>query len=72
MFCSLDEAVADFRVGQFLELVDAVEREDEGDMLVAADHIIGAKINRMRTDARGMLHVATTEDHLARLRIGPR
>lgn len=72
MFWFLDEAVADFRAGQFLELVDAAEREDEGDMLVEAEHITDAKINRMRKAARGMLHVATTEDHLARLRIGPR
>ena len=70
MFCSLDEAIADFRAGQFLVLVDAAEREDEGDLIVAAEHVTGAKINRMLKDARGMLHLATTEDHLARLGIG--
>ena len=47
MFCSLDEAIADFRAGQFLILIDAAEREDEGDLIVAAEHVTGAKINRM-------------------------
>ena len=70
MFCSLDEAIADFRAGEFLVLVDAAEREDEGDLIVAAEHVTGAKINRMLKDARGMLHLATTEEHLARLGIG--
>ena len=70
MFCSLDAAIADFRAGQFLVLVDAAEREDEGDLIVAAEHVTGAKINRMLKDARGMLHLATTEEHLARVGIG--
>lgn len=67
MYCRLEQAVEDFRAGEFLVLVDAVEREDEGDLIVAAEHITGEKINRMLAEARGMLHLATTEAHLARL-----
>ena len=70
MFCRLDEAIADFRAGKFLVLVDAQEREDEGDLIVAAECVSGAAINQMLTEARGMLHFATTEEHLARLGVG--
>ena len=70
MFCRLEEAIADFRAGKFLVLVDAREREDEGDLIVAAEYVSGAAINQMLKEARGMLHLATTEEHLARLGVG--
>ena len=70
MFCQLDEAIADFRAGKFLVLVDAQEREDEGDLILAAERVSTAKINRMLQEARGLLHLATTEAHLARLGVG--
>jgi 3,4-dihydroxy 2-butanone 4-phosphate synthase/GTP cyclohydrolase II len=60
MFCSLDEALEDFRQGKFLVLVDASEREDEGDLIFAAEHVTAEKINLLLTEARGMLHLATT------------
>ena len=70
MFCQLDEAIADFRAGKFLVLVDAQEREDEGDLILAAERVSTVKINRMLQEARGLLHLATTEAHLARLGVG--
>ena len=70
MYCTLEAAVKDFCAGKFLILVDAQERENEGDLIVAAEHISGDKINRMLLEARGMLHMATTEDHLDRLGVG--
>ena len=70
VYCTLEVAVKDFCAGKFLILVDAQERENEGDLIVAAEHISGDKINRMLLEARGMLHLATTEDHLDRLGVG--
>ena len=70
MFCQLDEAIADFRAGKFLVLVDARDRENEGDLILAAERVSTAKINRMLQEARGLLHLATTEAHLARLGVG--
>ena len=70
MYCTLEAAVKDFCAGKFLILVDAQERENEADLIVAAEHISGDKINRMLLEARGMLHMATTEDHLDRLGVG--
>ena len=54
MFCSLEEALDDFRQGRFLVLVDAQDREDEGDLITAAQLITAEKVNLMLTEARGM------------------
>ncbi len=70
MYCTLEVVVKDFCAGKFLILVDAQERENEGDRIVAAEYVSGDKINRMLLEARGMLHLATTEDHLDRFGAG--
>jgi 3,4-dihydroxy 2-butanone 4-phosphate synthase/GTP cyclohydrolase II len=54
MFCSLDEALEDFRRGRFLVLVDAQDREDEGDLITAAQFVTAEKVNLMLSEARGM------------------
>ena len=69
MLCTLAEAVAAFARGDFLVLADDREREDEGDLIVAAQHIDADRINTMLALARGMLHMATTGSHLERLGI---
>ena len=50
--CTLVVAVKDFCAGNFLILVDAQEWKNEGDLIVAAEHISGDKINRMLLEAR--------------------
>ncbi len=70
MFCRLEEALDVFSAGGFLVLVDDVERENEGDLIVAAEFASAEKINFMLREARGMLHFSTTEQHLERLGIG--
>jgi 3,4-dihydroxy 2-butanone 4-phosphate synthase/GTP cyclohydrolase II len=69
MFCSVETALEDLRQGKFLVLVDAREREDEGDLLLAAEYVTGEKVNTMLSAARGMFHLATTEAHLEQLGI---
>ena len=69
MFCRLEEAIADFKRGRFVVLADDQERENEGDLIVAAQFVTAEKINLMLTEARGMLHLATTRQHLERLEI---
>lgn len=54
MFCSLEEALEDFRQGKFLVLVDAEDREDEGDLITPAQFITAEKVNLMLAEARGM------------------
>ena len=62
MFCSLDEALDDFRQGKFLVLVDAEDREDEGDLITAAQFITAEKVNLMLAQARGMFLFPAPED----------
>ena len=69
MFCRLDEALAAFARGEFVILADDSDREDEGDLIVPAQHIDAVKVNTMLARARGMLHMATTRSHLQRLGI---
>lgn len=69
MFSDLTEAIADFRDGRFLILVDDPDRENEGDLIVAAEHVTAEKVTIMLRQACGMFHFATTEEHLARLQI---
>jgi 3,4-dihydroxy 2-butanone 4-phosphate synthase / GTP cyclohydrolase II len=70
MFCHFEEALAIFSAGGFLVLVDDADRENEGDLIVAAEFASAEKINFMLHEARGMLHFSTTEEHLERIGIG--
>lgn len=52
---SIDEAIADFREGQFVIVVDDEDRENEGDLIVAAEKITPEQVNFMLKNARGVL-----------------
>lgn len=65
----LDAAIADFKEGRFVVLVDDAERENEGDLVVAAQHLTAPKVNQLDRRAGGMFLLATTQEHLARLEI---
>jgi 3,4-dihydroxy 2-butanone 4-phosphate synthase/GTP cyclohydrolase II len=69
MFCSLEEALEDFRRGRFLVLVDAQDREDEGDLITAAQLITAEKVNLMLAEARGMFLFPAPEELWRRLDI---
>jgi len=69
MFCRLQEALEIFSTGGFLVLVDDIERENEGDLIVAAQFASADNINFMLREARGMLHFSTTEEHLEQIGI---
>jgi 3,4-dihydroxy 2-butanone 4-phosphate synthase / GTP cyclohydrolase II len=69
MFCSVDVAVEAFGRGEFLVLVDDAERENEGDLVVAAQFLTPEKVNVLDRQAGGMFLLATTEEHLERLGI---
>ena len=52
---SIEEAIADFREGQFVIVVDDEDRENEGDLIVAAEKITPEQVNFMLKYARGVL-----------------
>ncbi|MDB5827916.1 MAG: 3,4-dihydroxy-2-butanone 4-phosphate synthase, partial [Variovorax sp.] len=51
----IEEIVADMRAGRMVILVDEEDRENEGDIVIAADHITAESINFMARNARGLI-----------------
>ncbi|HEX3722752.1 MAG TPA: 3,4-dihydroxy-2-butanone-4-phosphate synthase, partial [Nitrolancea sp.] len=54
-FISIDQALDDFRQGKFVIIVDDPDRENEGDLCVAAELATPAAINFMAREARGLI-----------------
>lgn len=52
---SIEEAIADFREGKFVIVVDDEDRENEGDLIIAAEKVTPEAVNFMVTKARGEL-----------------
>jgi len=55
---SVEDAIADIRAGKFVIIVDDEDRENEGDLTMAADRITPEAVNLMATHARGLVCVA--------------
>ncbi len=52
---SIEDAIADFKEGKFVIVVDDEDRENEGDLIIAAEKITPEKVNFMLKNARGVL-----------------
>ena len=52
---SIEDAVKDFKEGKFVIVVDDEDRENEGDLIIAAEKIDAEKVNFMLKHARGVL-----------------
>ena len=52
---TIEEAITDFREGKFVIVVDDEDRENEGDLIIAAEKVTPEKINFMLKNARGVL-----------------
>ena len=57
---SVEEAIADFKEGKFVIVVDDEDRENEGDLIAAAEKITPEMVNFMLKHARGVLCVPIT------------
>lgn len=66
---TIDEAIADFREGNFVIVVDDEDRENEGDFIIAAEKITPEKVNFMLTHGRGVLCAPITEERCAELEL---
>lgn len=66
---SIEQAVADLRQGKFVVIVDDEERENEGDLAIAARFATPEAINFMARHGRGLICVAMTGDRLDALRL---
>ena len=61
------QAIADVRAGKMVILVDDEDRENEGDLTMAAQFVTPDAINFMATHGRGLICLTLTEEHIARL-----
>src|SRR5881394_603275 len=67
----ITEIVAEIRAGRIVILVDDEDRENEGDLVFAADFVSAEKINFLARHGRGLVCMAITEAHAARLGLRP-
>jgi 3,4-dihydroxy 2-butanone 4-phosphate synthase/GTP cyclohydrolase II len=70
-FSSIDEAVEDLRSGRMIIVVDDEDRENEGDLVCAAEFVTPEAINFMATHGRGLICLPMTEGRLDELQIPP-
>src|SRR5256886_4387723 len=70
-FCDVESAVADISAGKMIVVVDDEDRENEGDLTLAAEKVTPEAINFMARFGRGLICLAMTEERLDHLRIGP-
>jgi len=61
-FASIEEAIEEIRSGRFVVVVDAADRENEGDLTIAAQFATPEAINFMATNARGLICLALTPE----------
>ena len=68
-FCSIPDALADLRAGKMIILVDDEDRENEGDLVIAAEKVTPAAINFMRKFGGGLICLALTEKRCDELQL---
>src|SRR3954452_22526977 len=68
-FCPVDEAIADLKAGRMIVLVDDENRENEGDLVVAAEKATPEAINFMMRNACGMVCLAMSPAVCDRLQL---
>ena len=66
-FASIDEAIAAIRDGRMIIVVDDEDRENEGDLTIAAEKITPDAINFMAKYGRGLICMPMTEERLDEL-----
>src|SRR6266478_3684839 len=66
-FDSIEGVIVDLRKGQMVIVVDDADRENEGDLIMAAEHATAEAINFMAKFGRGLICVPTTADRLQQL-----
>ena len=71
VFATVEEALRDIAEGKFVIVVDDEDRENEGDLVVAAEKATADHINFMAKHGRGLICVALPKERLEELRIPP-
>src|SRR5271156_4814138 len=70
-FVDVPAAIEEIRAGRMIVVVDDEDRENEGDLTLAAEKVTPEAINFMAKFGRGLVCLAMTEERLDHLRLGP-
>jgi 3,4-dihydroxy 2-butanone 4-phosphate synthase / GTP cyclohydrolase II len=70
-FVDVPAAIEEIRAGRMIVVVDDEDRENEGDLTLAAEKVTPEAINFMAKEGRGLVCLAMTEERLDHLRLGP-
>jgi 3,4-dihydroxy 2-butanone 4-phosphate synthase/GTP cyclohydrolase II len=70
-FATIEEAIEDIRQGKFVVVVDAADRENEGDLTIAAQFATPEAINFMATHGRGLICLCLSEERCDQLALRP-
>jgi 3,4-dihydroxy-2-butanone 4-phosphate synthase/GTP cyclohydrolase II len=70
-FATIDDAISELRAGRMIVVVDDEDRENEGDLTMAADMITPEAVNFMATYGRGLICLAMTDERLQELELAP-
>lgn len=70
-FDSIEDAIKDIKKGKFIILVDDEDRENEGDLVMAAGKVTPQAINFMARHARGLICLALTPERVEELQLPP-
>jgi 3,4-dihydroxy 2-butanone 4-phosphate synthase/GTP cyclohydrolase II len=70
-FVTVEEAIAEFKAGRMIVVIDDEDRENEGDLTLAAEFATPEAINFMAKFGRGLICLTLTEERADYLRLGP-
>lgn len=68
-FNTIEEAIDELKKGNFVIVVDDEDRENEGDLIIAAEMITTAKVNFMEKYARGLLCVPMSREYCEKFKL---
>jgi 3,4-dihydroxy 2-butanone 4-phosphate synthase/GTP cyclohydrolase II len=68
-FATITQAIQALQAGQMVILMDDEDRENEGDLVLAADHVTPEAINFMSRYGRGLICLSMAEEHIERLQL---
>jgi 3,4-dihydroxy 2-butanone 4-phosphate synthase/GTP cyclohydrolase II len=71
IFASIREGLAELQAGRMIVIVDDEDRENEGDLMIAAEMVTPEAINFMATRARGLICMAITGERADALQLNP-
>ena len=70
-FAEIEKSLRELRAGRMIVIADDEDRENEGDLVIAAEMVTPEVINFMATYARGLICLAMTGERLDQLELGP-